>query len=105
MRQQGIPATRFCHHCGRPVGTVERAGRRDACLHCGADLHCCLNCAFYDPHCHNQCREPQTERQVDKQVGNFCDFFSFRLGPPAVPVSTAADAARDRLAALFAKKK
>src|SRR5437016_11228842 len=68
---------RVCHRCGHDIGTVERIGRRDTCLHCHADLHCCVNCAFYDPAYHNQCREPQAERQVDKQSGNFCDYFSF----------------------------
>jgi len=90
---------RTCHHCGHDIGTVERIGRRDACLQCGSDLHCCLNCVFYEKTLHNQCREPQAERQVDKQVGNFCDYFSFRGGHPdkAVPP----DNTRARLAALF----
>lgn len=93
---------RFCHHCGHDIGPVARVGRRDACLHCRADLHCCLNCSVFAPTAHNQCREPQAERQVDKTVGNFCEHFSFRIGRLA---TTAKDAdARARLAALFAKK-
>ena len=94
---------RVCHHCGHAIGPVELVGRRDACLHCRADLHCCLNCSFYEPSAHNQCREPQAERQVDKTVGNFCDFFSFRLGKRTS--STPPGDARARLEALFAKKK
>lgn len=81
---------------------MERIGRRDACLHCGADLHCCLNCRFYEPHAHNQCREPQAERQVDKTVGNFCEYFSAGEGRPAQ--APKADTARARLEALFKKK-
>lgn len=96
---------RVCHHCGRDIGSIERVGRRDACLRCGADLHCCLNCRFYDPAYHNQCREPQAERQVDKQVGNFCDYFSFRSGRRAGESTAANDRARDQLSALFARKK
>jgi hypothetical protein len=92
---------RVCHRCGHDIGTIERVGRRDACLHCGSDLHCCLNCAFYDPPQHNQCRETQAARQVDKQVGNFCDYFSFRVGRPGKPTPT--DEARTRLDALFRK--
>ncbi len=94
---------RVCHHCGHQLGSVERVGRRDACLDCGWDLHCCLNCAFHEPTAHNQCREPQAERQVDKQVGNFCEYFSFRIGPRGKPAKD--DVARTRLEALFAKKK
>lgn len=94
---------RLCHHCGQDIGAVERVGRRDACLHCGWDLHCCLNCDFYDPAYHNQCREPQAERQVDKEVGNFCEYFSFRRGSRRLAAS--ASDARDKLEALFAKRK
>ncbi len=94
---------RCCHHCGRDVGSVERVGRRDACLHCGWDLHCCLNCTFYEPTYHNECREPQAERQVEKQAGNFCEYFSFRVGPRGKAAKD--EGARTRLDALFAKKK
>ena len=41
-------------------------------------MHCCRNCRFYDPAYHNQCREPQAERQVDKERGNFCEYFDPR---------------------------
>jgi hypothetical protein len=94
---------RVCHHCGAEIGPVERIGRRDACLRCGADLHCCLNCRLYEPNAHNQCREPQAEPQVDKTVGNFCEYFSFRSGRSAAP--SKADTARARLDALFTKNK
>ena len=90
---------RHCHQCGGGIGELERVGRRDTCLHCGADLHCCLNCEWYDPSLHNQCREPQSERQVDKERSNFCDFFHFRS--KASTATTAADEARARLDALF----
>ncbi len=96
---------RLCHHCGRDIGPMERVGRRDACLHCRADLHCCLNCSFHDPHCHNQCREPQAEPQVEKTAGNFCDYFSFRIGPVSGTRTLARAHARARLDALFGKKK
>ena len=95
---------RLCHRCGKDIGAVERVGRRDTCLQCGADLHCCLNCGLYEPTYHNQCREPQAERQVDKQVGNFCEHFSFRGGARPATGSAERDRARDRLTALFSKK-
>lgn len=95
---------RVCHRCGADVGTVERVGRRDRCLCCGSDLHCCLNCRFYAPGHHNDCLETQAERQVDKRAGNFCDYFSFRVGPAGTPSGATPDA-RSKLEALFAKKK
>jgi hypothetical protein len=95
--------SRVCYHCGRDVGTVERVGRRDACLACGRDLHCCRNCRFHDPAFNNQCREPQAERQVDKEAGNFCDYFGF--AEAARPAATAALSGRAALDALFATRK
>jgi hypothetical protein len=37
-----------------------------------------VHCSFYSPGHHNDCREPQAERVVDKRAANFCDFFRFR---------------------------
>ena len=99
------PTERRCHHCGHDIGPLERVGRRDACVHCGRDLHCCLNCSFYDPTHHNQCQESQAERQVDKEAGNFCEYFNFRRGARSTPPVAAGQRAKARLDALFAKKK
>ncbi|HUI25220.1 MAG TPA: hypothetical protein VL403_03975 [Candidatus Kryptonia bacterium] len=95
---------RVCHHCGTDIGRIERVGRRDACLQCGADLHCCRNCRFYAPGHHNDCLEPQAERQVDKLAGNFCDYFSFRSGGSPAGKPAGGDA-RAKLDSLFAKRK
>jgi len=93
-----VSVARACHHCGCDVGAIEGVGRRDACLGCGADLHCCRNCRFYSPGAHNDCREPQAERQVDKACGNFCDYFSFaETGAPQAHPAADARAALDRL--------
>ena len=105
MQSNSTIGERVCHRCGHDVGRVERVGRRDTCLHCGTDLHCCLNCAFYGPAYHNQCQEPQAERQVDKQVGNFCDYFSFRIGRKSAADTAQKESARTRLDALFGKSK
>jgi hypothetical protein len=94
---------RICHHCGRDIGAIERVGRRDTCLCCDADLHCCRNCEFFDPQSHNQCREPQAERQVDKECGNFCDYFSFAEAKAAA--AAGAKDARTALDELFASRR
>lgn len=95
--------TPTCYRCGRAIGAVERIGRRDTCLGCGSDLHCCRNCRFYDPAFHNECREPQAERQVDKECGNFCEYFS--VTDVARAAAPAADDARARLERLFAARR
>jgi len=93
--------TTACHRCGRAIEDAGRIGRRDACLGCGAELRCCRNCRFYDPAYHNQCREPQAERQVEKERANFCEYFS--LGTTGSRPAPAAEA-RGRLDALFRRK-
>lgn len=97
------PSTALCHRCGAEIPFVGRVGRRDICSVCGSDLHCCLNCRFYAPGHHNDCREPGADRQVDKEVGNFCDYFELRRGERGEqPEGNAVDA-RARLEALFRK--
>src|SRR2546425_584411 len=95
----GMPS---CHRCQQAIVIKERIGRRDTCSGCGADLHCCLNCVFYDTHYANACREPQAEPVIDKEVGNFCEFFALRTRQTQQP-SASADA-RARLETLFKKK-
>lgn len=94
-----------CHHCSHEVLAQERIGRRDTCPQCGSDLRCCLNCLFHDPRLANACQEPNAERQLDKEIGNFCEYFAFveaRRAPSAS--ATAASQARAQLDALFRKK-
>lgn len=95
---------RTCHHCQQTIEGKNRIGRRDTCLSCGADLHCCLNCMFYDPHFANACREPNADQVLDKEAGNFCEYFAFLEDrQPQPPASTAVNA-RAQLEALFKKK-
>ena len=89
--------TGTCHRCACRIAAVERVGRRDACSGCGSDLHCCRNCRFYAPGRHNDCLEPQAERQVDKDAGNFCEYFGL-----AETRATAAATGKDARAALDA---
>jgi hypothetical protein len=58
---------------------------------------------FYDTSYASACREPQAELVVDKEMGNFCDFFVPGEGQASRP--TAATDARAQLEALFKKKK
>jgi hypothetical protein len=68
----------ICHACQRELTLKDKPGRRDYCPHCEADLHCCLNCRFYNPTLSNQCQETQAEWVVDKERANFCDYFVFK---------------------------
>jgi len=66
-----------CHSCKKELALQRSVGRRDACPSCGADLHCCLNCRFYDRTASKQCREPAAELVKEKARANFCDYFAF----------------------------
>jgi hypothetical protein len=67
-------------HCGAcqtgvSIAAGERVGFRDACDHCGADLHVCLNCSHHDRSAYNECREASAERVADRDRANRCEWF------------------------------
>ncbi len=93
---------KICFRCRKEITLDSPPGRRDTCPFCRADLHCCRNCAFYDPAAYNECREPQAERVVEKERSTFCDYFRFR-DAAASPAGTKSGSARDKLDTLFKK--
>lgn len=97
---------KICYRCQQEIIIKDCIGRRDTCPGCGVDLRCCRNCAFYDTHYANACREPQTDPVLDKETGNFCEFFAFaeQQGQPAASPSASVTSARAQLEALFKKK-
>lgn len=66
-----------CYSCGQAIDDP-KVGRGESCPKCRRDVRVCKNCTFYDLSAYNYCREPQAERVVDKEKGNFCDYFKFR---------------------------
>lgn len=90
-----------CHACSTRHRFEDVVPRRADCDRCGAALHACLNCFFYDGSAYNDCREPSAERVVEKGAANFCDYFR-----PAETRSAGAPArgsAADDLEKLFKK--
>ncbi len=94
---------KICFSCKKELDAGEKAGRTETCPFCNADLHCCLNCRFYDPAAYNQCREPQAERVVEKDRSNFCDYFSFRDAAAAEAKKGPVQAKKNPLDNLFKK--
>jgi hypothetical protein len=92
-----------CFHCGREIEVRERVGFRDTCPGCDRPIHACLNCEFYDPTCHNECRETMAERVVDKDRANFCEYFAPAKRARSARAS-AAKTGQSQLDALFRKK-
>lgn len=54
--------------------------RTTECPVCGADMHVCKNCRFYDTGAHYECRETVDEAVSDKEKANFCDAFMKKTG-------------------------
>jgi len=95
--------TKRCHRCHNTIPIEDTPGRREVCPTCGADLHCCFNCRFFDPDVYNQCREPQAERVLDKNKSNFCDFFIFTDQLRASALKAPGASAKQKLEDLFKK--
>lgn len=91
-----------CHACGEANELLQRPLRRDECSHCGQELHCCLQCRFYDEAM--DCREPQaqTEAPREKDRANFCEYF--QTGDFSAKGTSEADRAKAAFDALFKTK-
>jgi hypothetical protein len=72
-------------------------------MKCRADLRVCLNCQFYDRNVAQQCRERRAEPVLEKEVGNFCEYFEFakRDWAGKAQVNAREDAARASLKKLL----
>jgi len=74
---------------------------RDECPACGADLHVCRMCEFYDRSVAKSCREPVAEEVTDKERAQFCDYFRAQTGVLAAGGVSEAERARSQLEAMF----
>lgn len=91
-----------CWKCGHTLEEMPvPLRRRDECPACGADLHVCRMCEFYDTSVAKSCREPVAEEVTDKERANFCDYFRASSGIDPAGGTAEADAARARLEAMF----
>ncbi len=94
--------TLACWKCGASLAELPLPlGRREACPSCGADLHVCRMCRFYDTRVSRACREPVAEPVTDKERANFCGYFEAAPGACRPGDDAAGRAARDQLDALF----
>lgn len=88
----GTSAT--CWKCGAgQTGILLPLSRTEACGTCGADLHVCRMCRFYDTSVANACREPVAERVTDKTRANFCGYLELRTDAGTHSASSAGESA------------
>jgi hypothetical protein len=93
----------LCYYCGKSI-SESNLGRQDSCESCGRDTRVCKNCRHYDKNANNECREEQAMRVVDKEKGNFCEWFQVRMGGVAATGAPTKDALKSAADALFKKK-
>jgi hypothetical protein len=97
-----------CNKCSQIRHNLGELTHEDVCHGCGADLHTCGNCRFFDTTTLWECRENIPTRVVGKHAKNSCTFFT-----PKIVKDLAADKgsklqspddARKAFDALFDKK-
>lgn len=73
---QAVVASR-CYNCSvtLPNGTDFKAN----CPKCGVPLHCCKQCAHFEPSTRFQCLKPIPARLASKDQANECTWFSPRV--------------------------
>lgn len=90
-----------CHFCGCQLPDTLEIQRSTTCPSCDKDLKICLNCAFYAPGSHWDCRETIPEPVREKDRANFCDYFSAAREKKAAPGANAHGNARAKFDNLF----
>jgi hypothetical protein len=94
----------ICHKCKKEIEIEGKVMRGDLCPHCGSNLHCCMNCRFYDEYVHNKCREPKSEWVSDREGGNFCGYFQFKTSEGESGEDERSKKAKEELKRLFGKE-
>jgi hypothetical protein len=73
---QAVTASR-CYNCSATLmaGSVFPS----TCPKCGVALHCCKQCAYFEPSTRFQCLKPVPERIAVKDQANLCELFKTRV--------------------------
>ncbi len=96
-----------CNQCNEVRVSLEGILVQDVCAKCGADLHTCGNCRFFDTTALWECRENIPARVSSKHQRNECTFFAPKivkdLAADKVRQPQTPDDARKAFDALFKK--
>lgn len=91
-----------CWKCGASLDGLPRPlSRRAECGACGAELHVCRLCQYYNPRVSEKCDEPKAEHPREQDRANFCDYFKPKPGAYVAPDDAKTQAARAQLDGLF----
>lgn len=75
-----------CTACGAQQSFEDDVPFTKKCDSCGADLHSCFNCRFFDPSSPNECTQPIEVAIAAKRAANKCPLFK-----PKITVTLTAD--------------
>lgn len=73
---QAVTAAR-CYNCGKTLSPAMDLAA--SCPKCGVALHCCKQCAHFEPAKRFQCAKPIRTRTGAKDKANECEFFETRV--------------------------
>lgn len=91
-----------CWRCGASLKDFPMPLVRLAqCKACGADLHVCRLCKFYNPNHFEKCDHEMAEPAREVDVANFCHYFRPHPGAYNPQEKSRADDAMAQLKALF----
>ena len=71
-----------CPRCRRIFSFLSRRvnpSHTPACPKCGAALHCCKQCTYFEPSTRFQCLKPVPVRISPKDTANTCELFKARV--------------------------
>lgn len=78
-RMMGFQEVMRCAMCGASLPRqFEDIEVDSSCPKCGAGLHTCRNCVFFDTSSRFECTQPIPERVARKDLGNKCTLFEAR---------------------------
>jgi len=68
-----------CANCSTAIEMMGNIPFTDQCKKCGADLHSCKNCRYFDPGARFECQKPIEARIAKKADRNMCMQFSVKV--------------------------
>jgi predicted RNA-binding Zn-ribbon protein involved in translation (DUF1610 family) len=78
-RMPGMTRVIKCALCGTRLPlNFDEISYSSECPQCGADLHSCKNCVFFNPTSRFECEQPIKERIAPKDKRANCEFFEIR---------------------------
>jgi hypothetical protein len=88
-----------CAPCGAVVAAA--IGVESQCVRCGAHLHSCSQCAWFDPGSRFECMQPVPARISPKNAKNACNVYAARTTVERETTTPRSDDARKAFDDLF----